>query len=135
MEKIGEIVELNGKSAVVRVYKASSCEENCSHCNSVCKPTTTMIEAYNGISAQVGDTVKLNMNTVGFFLLSFVGYMLPVVICVTTYLLADKITGNTLISDISAVFSLVAVLIIFFLLDKLHRRFTRFSNRILKILK
>lgn len=135
MEQIGEIVELKGKRAVVRIYRASACGENCASCSGECKPTTTMIEAYNTASANVGDTVKLEMNSASFLLLAFIGYILPIIICIATYFMVDKLTGNTLIADLCAIFSLVAVLVIFFLLDKLPRKSTKFSSHIIKILK
>ena len=135
MEQIGEIVELKGKHAVVRIYRASACGENCANCGGECKPTTTMIEAHNTVSANVGDTVKLEMNSASFLLLAFIGYILPIIICIATYFLVDKFTGNTLIADLCAIFSIVAVLIVFFLLDKLPRKSTKFSNRIIKILR
>lgn len=135
MEQIGEIVELRGNRAVVRIYRASSCGENCASCSGGCKPTTTMIEAHNTASANVGDTVKLEMNSASFLLLAFIGYILPILICIATYFVVDKFTGNTLLADLSAIFSLIAVLLIFFLFDKLPRKSTRFSSRIIKILK
>lgn len=135
MEQIGEIVELKGKRAVVRIYRASSCGENCASCSGECKPTTTMIEAHNTVSANVGDTVKLEMNSGSFLLLAFIGYILPVIVCIATYFLVHRITGNVLVADFCAIFSIIAMLIIFFLLDKIPRKSTRFSNRITKILK
>ena len=135
MEQIGEVVELKGKRALIRIYRTSSCGENCAHCSGECKPTATMIEATNGLSAKVGDTVKLQMNSGSFLLLAFIGYILPILVCIAAYFTVHHFTGNIVISDIAAIFSLVAVLVIFFILDKFPKKSTRFSSRIIKILR
>ncbi len=136
MEQIGEVVELKGKRAIIRIYRASSCGENCAHCSGECKPTAAMVEAINGISAKVGDTVKLEMNSGSFLLLAFTGYILPILVCIATYFIAEHFTSNTVIADISAIASLVLVLAVFFLVDKLlHFKSTRFSSRVIKILR
>ena len=134
MEQIGEVVELKGKRAVIRIYRASSCGENCAGCSGECKPTATMVEANNTVSAKVGDTVKLQMNSASFILLSFIGYILPILVCIAVYFIAEKLSGSILIADLSAIFSLVAVLVVFFLLDKVPHKSTKFSSRIVKIL-
>ena len=135
MEQIGEVVELKGKRALVRIYRASSCGENCSSCSGECKPTPTMVEAVNGISAKVGDTVKLQMNSGSFLLLAFIGYILPIIICIATYFLVEHFTGNMVIADISAIAAIIVVLGVFFIVDKLHFKSTRFSSRVIKILR
>ncbi len=135
MEQIGEVVELKGKRAVVRIYRTSSCGENCASCSGECQPSATLMEATNGISAKVGDTVKIQMNSASFLLLAFTGYILPIIVCIATYFAVYKLTGDTVIADVSAIASLVIVLLLFFAIDKLPRRSTRFSSRIVKILK
>ena len=135
MEQIGEIIELRGRRALVRIRRATACGENCAQCSGGCKPTTTMVEATNGICAQVGDTVKMEMNSASFMLLAFIGYILPIIICIITYFAVKKATDNTVIADASAVGSLVAVLILFYLIDKLPRKSTIFTTKIVKILK
>ena len=135
MEQIGEVVELKGKRALVRIYRTSSCGENCSQCSGECKPSATMVEATNGLSAKVGDTVKIQMNSGSFLFLAFVGYIFPILVCLVTYFIVNRITGNVITADISAIASLILVLVIFFIVDKLPHKSTRFSSRIIKILR
>lgn len=137
MEQIGEVVELRGRRALVRIRRTSSCGENCSQCSGECKPTATLVEATNGIFAKVGDTVKLQMNSLSFLLLAFIGYILPIIVCIAAYFIAEKLTDNILISDIAAISSLVLTLVIFYIVDKIKpaRKSTRFSSRIIKILR
>ena len=135
MEQIGEVVELKGTDAVVRIKRASACGENCSECGGGCKPTASMVTAVNGLSAKVGDTVKLQMNSASFLLLAFIGYILPIIVCIAVYFIVKSITDNILIADISAVSSIAPVLLIFFIVDKIPFKRRIFSSRIIKILR
>ncbi len=135
MEQIGEVVELKGKKALVRIQRTSSCGENCAECEGGCKPTSSVVEAINGLSAKVGDTVKIQMNSVAFMSLAFIGYILPILICIITYFTVNSITDNMIITDISAIASLVITLVIFYIIDKVPRKSSVFSSRIIKILR
>ncbi len=135
MEQIGEVVELKGKKALVRIQRTSSCGENCAECEGGCKPTSSVVEAINGLSAKVGDTVKIQMNSVAFMSLAFIGYILPILICIITYFTVNSITDNMIIADISAIVSLVITLVIFYIIDKVPRKSSVFSSRIIKILR
>ena len=135
MEQIGEVVELNGKQALVRIRRTSSCGENCSGCSGECKPTSSVVRATNGISAKVGDTVKLQMNTASFLLLAFIGYIFPIIVAVITYLLVGNFTTSTIIQDASAVISILVVLLLFFIIDKTPHKPSIFTSRIIKILR
>jgi len=135
LEQIGEVVELRGKKALVRIRRVSSCGENCSSCSGSCTPTASVVSAVNGLSAKVGDTVKLSMNASSFLFLAFLGYIFPLIVCVGVYFIVNKITGSVMISDIFAVLSLILTLFVFYLLDKLPDKPSRFSSRIIKILR
>ena len=135
MEQIGEVVELRGRQALVRIKRTSACGENCASCEGGCKPTSSVIIATNGISAKVGDTVKLQMNSAAFMLLAFIGYILPIIICIITYFVVEGITDNTVIADTAAIGALIAVLVLFYIIDKLPKKSTIFSTRIIKILR
>lgn len=135
MEQIGEVVEIKGKFALVRIKRTSSCGENCSSCSGECKPTASIVTAVNGLSAKPGDTVKLQMNSASFLLLAFIGYILPLLICMAVYFVAKSLTDSLIVADICAVSSIIITLFIFFIIDKLPRKSTRFSSRIIKILR
>ena len=135
MEQIGEVVELKGKQALVRIRRTSACGENCAHCSGECKPTATVVCAVNGISAKVGDTVKLQMNSGVFLLLAFIGYILPILLCIAVYFLTEKITENTLVADVAAIITIVLTLLAFFIYDRKPHKSTRFSSRIIKIMR
>ena len=137
MEQIGEVVELRGKKALVRIHRVSACGENCANCEGGCKPTSTVTEAVNGIYAKVGDTVKIQMNSLAYMLLAFIGYILPIIVCIAAYFVAMRITDSTIIADTAAIGSLIGVLVLFFIIDKLpfFKKSTVFSTRIIKIIR
>ena len=135
MEQIGEVVELHGKKALVRIQRTSACGENCAQCEGGCKPTSSIVEATNGIYAKVGDTVKIQMNSLAFMSLAFIGYILPIIICIGTYFAVNAITDNIVIADISAIGALIFVLVLFYIIDKIPKKSTVFSTRIIKILR
>lgn len=135
MEQIGEVVELRGKKALVRIQRTSACGENCSQCEGGCKPTSSVIEATNGISAKVGDTVKIQMNSLAFMTLAFIGYIFPIIVCLITYFTVKSFTDSTIIADTAAIVSLIAVLFVFYIVDKLPKKSSVFSSRIIKILR
>ena len=135
MEQIGEVVDLQGTKALVRIQRASSCGENCAQCEGGCKPTSTVVKATNGICAKVGDTVKIEMNSLAFMSLAFIGYILPIIICIITYFAVDAITDNIVIADTAAVASLIIVLVLFYVIDKIPKKTNAFTTQIVKILK
>ena len=135
MEQIGEVVELRGAEALVRVKRVSSCGENCSSCSGGCKPTSTTVCVINGISAKVGDTVKFQMNSASFLFLAFIGYILPIIICLSAYAVVKSVTSSVEIADAAAILSIVLTLLIFYFFDKIPHKSTRFTGRIIKILR
>ena len=135
MEQIGEVVELREKRALVRIHRASSCGENCAQCSGGCKPTSSVVEAENSAGASVGDTVKIEMKSLSFLLLSFIGYILPIIICICTYFVVKSVTDNVVVADAAAVISIIFVLALFFLVDKLPRKRSLFTSKIVKIIK
>lgn len=135
MDQIGQVVELRGKSAIVRVRRTSACGENCSNCSGGCSPTSATLKAVNGLNAKVGDMVKVEMSQGAYVLLAFIGYILPILIAIGAYFAADYLFSDSLIADISAVAALLLTIAVFYVLDKLPKKSTRFSSRIIRILR
>ncbi len=135
MDQIGQVVEIQGKTALVRVRRTSSCGENCSSCAGGCAPTSTTMKAVNGLNAKVGDMVKVEMSRGAFVFLAFVGYILPIIIAAMVYVVVRRFAGDSLVADASAVGALIATLAVFYAVDKLPKKSTRFSSRIIRILR
>ena len=135
MEQIGEVMELRGRQALVRIQRTSACGENCAQCEGGCKPTSSVVSATNGINAKVGDTVKIQLNSLAFMTLAFIGYILPILICIITYFVVVAFTDNVIIADASAIVSLVIVLLAFFIIDKFPKKSNIFTTKIIKILR
>lgn len=135
MDQIGEVVEVQGKHALVRIQRASSCGERCAECSAHCTPTSSVVRAVNGLSAKTGDRVKLQMSTGPFLLLALIGYILPILITIAAYFLVLNLSGNDLAADIAAIAALLLTLAAFYVLDKVPKRSTRFSTRIIRIIR
>ncbi len=135
MDQIGQVVEIQGKTAIVRVRRSSGCGENCSSCSSECKPTSSTLKAVNGLNAKVGDMVKVEMSSGAFIFLAFIGYILPIIITLAVYLIVNHFTSDSTIADISALAALILTLAVFFAVDKIPKKSTRFSSRIIRILR
>ncbi len=135
MEQIGEVVELRESRALVRIHRTSSCGENCAQCSGECKPSSSVVEADNSVGAAVGNTVKIEMKSISFLILSFIGYILPIIVCICSYFCVKSFTDNTVIADAAAIISIILVLLIFFIVDKLPLKRRFFTSKIVKIIK
>ena len=130
MESIGVVISLNGNMATVNVRRVSACGENCASCKGGCVATTIKTTAENLVSADVGDTVKIESNTTDVVRAAFFLYMMPVVVA----LIFAVITYAMKISDIFVILSSVAA---FFVGFKVIKRFEKklipraYINRIL----
>ncbi len=118
MESIGVVISLNGNMATVNVRRVSACGENCASCKGGCVATTIKTTAENLVSADVGDTVKIESNTTDVVRAAFFLYMMPVVVA----LIFAVITYAMKISDIFVILSSVAA---FFVGFKVIKRFEK----------
>lgn len=133
MERIGEIIEINGDIALVRIKRVSSCGENCASCKG-CASTTTKVSAVNRARASEGDLVKLEMNTGAFIFLAAIGYLLPIILSIAAYLLVMAITDDVAAADAAFVSVLLLTFFVFFLLDKKISKSRIFASVITKII-
>ncbi|MDO4563396.1 MAG: SoxR reducing system RseC family protein [Clostridia bacterium] len=133
MEQIGEIIEVSGNMARVRIKRASSCGENCAECKG-CTSTSTTLDAINEVNAAAGNIVRLEMNSASFVLLSFIGYILPIVIMIAAYKITFSFSDNMIVSDAVAVAALLLTFGVFWWLDRIGVHPKRFSSRITRII-
>lgn len=82
MEIVGKIISIEGKKATVAVKRTSACGENCANCKGVCTVTTAKAVAENLALADVGDTVKIESNSMDVIRAAFFLYMLPVLVAI-----------------------------------------------------
>lgn len=82
MEKIGQIISVDNKVAMIEVKRVSACGEKCGSCSGGCKGTGIYIEADNSIEANPGQFVKVDMETNRVMKAAFVVYVLPLIMLV-----------------------------------------------------
>ena len=81
MEQFGEVIALGQGTALVRVRRHSACRD-CGRCGMGIiggEPVDPEIEVENPIGAEVGQVVKIRMDTRQLLAASFLMYFLPIV--------------------------------------------------------
>ncbi len=80
MEKMGEVVAVNGDYAEVVIKKESSCGENCASCGMCDMDKMRKALVYNECGANVGDCVEIFLESWKTVLLSVITFILPIMI-------------------------------------------------------
>ena len=80
MEKIGEVIAVEGCLAEVLIKKESACSENCASCGMCDMSKVRKAKVYNECGAAVGDTVEIYLESWKTVLLSFITFILPIII-------------------------------------------------------
>lgn len=87
MEKIGEVIAVEGCLAEVLIKKESACSENCASCGMCDMSKVRKAKVYNECSAVVGDTVEIYLESWKTILLSFITFILPIIIFTLSFAL------------------------------------------------
>ncbi len=133
MERIGEVIKVNGKDVVVRIKRASSCGENCASCKG-CASTSATVTVENDKKVSVGDMVKLSLRSSSFILLAFIGYILPILLTIGAYFLFFALFSSEAVADIGAMAVLFITFLVFFFLDKRISELKVFKSKISKVI-
>ncbi len=107
LREFGEIIETRGDKAVVRIFRSESCEE-CSSKGS-CPLSVTKkweVEVENTLSAEVGERVELELGSGAYLASGFIVFILPIILMLVFYLIANQIFKSSL----SPLFSFVGLL-------------------------
>lgn len=75
----GRVVEKSGAFAYVLCVRESACGKNCVHCK-LCEQKGVKVLAENKAGAEIGDIVTVFTNTGKIMFLSFMLYVLPVIL-------------------------------------------------------
>lgn len=134
MEQIGTVVSSDGKRAMVQYKRSSACGENCASCSAKCKDTKHMASVLNPIHAEVGQIVKIEMDSRSLLGLSFIAYMVPLLMMALGYIIANAIWHNDIVSDLSAVALLLLTFWVLHRLDKTISQKEKYQSRITKII-
>lgn len=116
MEVSGKVLErVNEKHIRVEIVRASACGGNCHSCGS-CGGTQSKIIAECTDSVLPGDWVAVSIPSQKFFLLSFLVFVVPLVVIVAGYTLLSGIlpeTGASLAAFFSGVAAFVLIVLAF----------------------
>ena len=127
MEQQGYIIEVvDRKTAKLKMQRHSACA-SCGKCATTSEKKDIIVEVDNTIGAQVGDKVKVNMETVNVLKAAAIVYIVPLVALLVgtigTYFVLDLLKINTNIETISGAVGLVSMLISFLILKKNDKKF------------
>jgi len=134
MEQIGDVYKVNDdNTAVVLITRTSACGENCASCPGGCKNTRSFFTVKNTIGAKAGDKVKIYMPDGLFLGLSFLAYILPVILTIAVCVIVDYFYYNNIYTSAFGLFTLLFVFFIMRLFDKKIKN--KASCEIIKIIK
>lgn len=122
MDTVGIVEELYENNAKVQIQRATSCGENCANCGG-CKKTSSYANVTNDLGADVGDTVKIELETGKVLLVSFTVYILPLIFFIVGIAIGNLLCGI-------AFFVIMFIILRFF--DK--KIGGKFKGRIVKII-
>lgn len=127
MEQQGYIVDIvDNKTAKLKMQRHSACA-SCGKCATTSEKKDIIVEVDNTIGAQVGDRVKVNMETVNVLKAAAIVYMLPLLFLlvgtITTYFILDSISYNVNVELFSGMIGLILMLLAFLILKKNDSKF------------
>ena len=112
MTKEGYVSKIHNGYTYVVTECESACGPNCAECSSHCKSNLRETLALNPVGAKVGDRVEMSVEDSKIVFLSFVVYMLPLIILFVTWVLCDYLWRNTLV-NLVAIIALLGVWVFF----------------------
>lgn len=127
MEQQGYIVDIvDKKTAKLKMQRHSACA-SCGKCATTSEKKDIIVEVDNTIGAQVGDRVKVNMETVNVLKAAAIVYILPLLFLlvgtITTYFILDSISFNGNVELFSGMMGLILMLLAFLILKKNDSKF------------
>ena len=127
MEQQGYIIEvIDKKTAKLKMQRHSACA-SCGKCATTSEKKDIIVEVDNTLGAQVGDKVKVNMETVNVLKAAAIVYIVPLVALLVgtigTYFVLDLLKISIYVETISGAFGLVSMLISFLILKKNDNKF------------
>ena len=127
MEQQGYIIEVvDRKTAKLKMQRHSACA-SCGKCATTSEKKDIIVEVDNTIGAQVGDKVKVNMETVNVLKAAVIVYIVPLLALligtIGTYFVLDLLKISANIEAISGAIGLVSMLISFLILKMNDKKF------------
>ena len=103
MKEEGFVKSVSGDICEVIVKRKSACGENCASCKAGCEAREHLCTAKNLIGAKVGDKVFLEMDSTKVLKSAFLVYILPILVFLMVFVIADEQGMNESMSALCAV--------------------------------
>ena len=111
MKKIGTVSKIENGNTYVKVECETACGHDCSECASSCHDTVRVCLAKNTLGAKVGDRVEMHVSDNKVVLLSFLVYMLPLILIFGIWTVTERIFRSNTVSIVSVMVVVVLWLI------------------------
>lgn len=98
MKKYGEVIGSEKRKSVIRIYKEKYGELT---------PTALTVTATDSRLSSVGDMVEVNLNVFLFVASTSLGYLLPFLTTMLTFLVVNPLTDNILIIEAALLLVLI----------------------------
>ncbi len=103
MDNLGMVAYTEGGFAYVNFKRQSSCGDNCASCSGNCELTSHLVRVENNLGAKKGDLVELALTTTDFLKMSFLLYMVPLIVLIASIVTLEKTIGNSAIAILSGI--------------------------------
>ena len=98
MKKYGEVIGVEKRKALIRIYKEK---------NSELSPTSITVTASDPLASEVGDMVEAELNALLFLSSTLLGYLLPFIAAALAFIIVSPLTDNILIIVAVLLFALL----------------------------
>ncbi len=118
------VVSVCGDEAIVKISKSSACGHNCASCKACSNPSYE-ISVINKIGAKVGDKVLIETKTSKVLFVSFLLYILPVILLILGAVILEETS-----SGLMNVFVFIPLALVWLLIIKLTNKKLKIKNEI-----
>lgn len=115
IDNLGSVAYIDDGYAYVNFKRKSSCGDNCASCSGNCDVSSHLIRVQNNLNAKKGDLVLLSLSTDDFLKMSFLLYMIPLIVLAGSIISIYLVSKNDLISIF---FGILSTLLSFLLINK-----------------
>lgn len=98
MENKGRVAYTKDEFAYINLPRKGSCGDNCASCKVACAANVHLVKVYNSQNVKKGDEVELELGTSDFLKMSFLLYIVPLIIMAASIILLETYTKNTTVS-------------------------------------
>ncbi len=122
MDQVGKIEKIEGNKATISVKRVSACGDNCKSCGSSCTQKSIIIESDVTQEYQVGDYVEITTESEVLMKHILFLYGVPLLIMIATIGVVQLLLDNPNKDIISAVASLLSLVVSYFILKAYDRK-------------